>query len=126
MPTYLVRLIDNQDLVGIFVARNVGQLAAAVDECTEPEDCEYIVLGTGGIIWLSKAIPIPIDLPEDESFDDPMPWDGASLTDSWWNYFYGLETDDWIPIDPDRPPPPPEPPERTGPGHVVPFQRKRR
>jgi hypothetical protein len=57
MPTYLVRLMDNLDLVGIFVARNVKDLAIAVDECTDPWDCEYIVLGVGGIMWISTGCP---------------------------------------------------------------------
>jgi hypothetical protein len=127
MPTYLVRLMDNLDLVGVFVARNVADLAIVVDECTDPWDCEYIVLGVGGIMWSSPAIPIPIELPEDDTFDDPMPWAAATITDSWWDYFYGFAKPRWKPIFPDRrtEPPQPEPPEKPGPGHVVPFNRRR-
>jgi hypothetical protein len=129
MPTYLVRLIDNLDLVGIFVARNVDVLAIAVDECTDPWDCEYIVLGVGGIMWTSPAIPIPIELPEelDGSETDPMPWGAATMTDSWWDYFHGFTKLRWKPIFPDRTPDPlpPEPPEKPGPGHVVPFKKRR-
>ena len=41
MPIYLVRTIDEHDLVGIFVAPNVLALALLVDECVDPGDCEY-------------------------------------------------------------------------------------
>jgi hypothetical protein len=40
MPAYLVRTIDDHDIVGFFVADEMDDLLIAVDECTEPEDCE--------------------------------------------------------------------------------------
>jgi hypothetical protein len=79
MPTFLFRLIDTHDLVGIFVAQNIGRLADLVDECTEPDDCEFLRMPAGGVIWTSPAIPIPIELSEDEdpTEPDPLPWAGA-------------------------------------------------
>jgi hypothetical protein len=38
MPTYLVRIIETHDLVGVFSADNIVQLIDIVDECTDP-DC---------------------------------------------------------------------------------------
>jgi hypothetical protein len=38
MPTYLVRTINDRDLVGIFVAPDLFRLALLVDECTDPGD----------------------------------------------------------------------------------------
>jgi hypothetical protein len=36
MPIYLVRTIDEHDLVGIFVTPNLLALALLVDECVDP------------------------------------------------------------------------------------------
>jgi len=58
MPAYLVRTIDEHDIVGIFVADEMNDLLVAVDECTDPDDCEYIELPVGGIMWTSPAIAV--------------------------------------------------------------------
>ncbi|KZD20349.1 hypothetical protein A4A58_19100 [Tardiphaga robiniae] len=81
MPTYLVRIIETRDLVGVFSADNIVQLIDIVDECTEPDECEYTRMGPGGIMWASPAIPIPIAIPEDDDDGepDPMPWAPALL-----------------------------------------------
>jgi hypothetical protein len=63
MPTYLVRIIETRDLVGVFSADNIHQLIIIVDECTEPDECEYTRMGPGGIMWTSPAVPIPIAVP---------------------------------------------------------------
>lgn len=49
MPAYLVRTIDEHDIVGFFVADEMEDLLIAVDECTDPADCEYVELPVGGI-----------------------------------------------------------------------------
>jgi hypothetical protein len=59
MPIYLVRTIDEHDLVGIFVAPNLLALAMLVDECTDPGDCEYQRMKPGGIMWTRKKNPPP-------------------------------------------------------------------
>ncbi|WP_441242505.1 hypothetical protein [Tardiphaga sp. 768_D3_N2_1] len=129
MPTYLVRIIETHDLVGVFSADNIVQLIDIVDECTEPDECEYTRMGPGGIMWGSPAIPIPIAIPEDADGGepDPMPWGEASVTETWWDYFYGYATYRWKRFFPDEPPRPKQPtlPQRPGPGHVVPFRKKR-
>ncbi|WNV08900.1 hypothetical protein [Tardiphaga sp. 709] len=87
MPTYLVRIIETRDLVGVFSADNILQLIIIVNECTEPDDCEYARLSVpGGIMWTSPAIPIPIPRTDDEdgSEPDPMPWSEATDTERWW------------------------------------------
>jgi len=119
MAVYLVRTIDDHDLVGIFNAPNFDQLVVAVDECLDPSDCEYQRMGTGGIMWESPAVPIPI--PHDENApDDPaevdIPWNGASLTDGWWTSFYE-DGRRWRAFFPDEPrkPRPSRPPRPMGP-----------
>jgi hypothetical protein len=55
MPAYLVRTIDEHDIVGFFVADEMADLLIAVDECTDPDDCEYVELPVGGILWSTRA-----------------------------------------------------------------------
>jgi hypothetical protein len=44
VPAYLVRLIKNRDIVGIFVADDIEELAQVVDEGTDVPYCEYLEL----------------------------------------------------------------------------------
>ena len=139
MPTYLVRIIEGHDLVGIFVAPSVLALAVLVDECTDPGSCEYQRLKPGGVMWTSPAVPVPIE--DDENADDftvpdPLPWAGASLTESWWASFYEFSNKGrWRPIEfglediygidpeePDDPPPKPASPTRTA--RILPYRKR--
>ena len=69
MPVYLVRIIGTRDLVGIFVAPDVGALAMLIDECTDPGDCEYQRMRPGGLMWTSPAVPVPLAYNEDDEDD---------------------------------------------------------
>jgi hypothetical protein len=60
MSAYLVRLIQNRDIVGFFAADGFDDLVIAVDECTEVSACEFVELPPGGIVWTSPAVPVPI------------------------------------------------------------------
>lgn len=86
MPAYLVRTIDKHDLVGVFYAPNFYSLAFMIDEVLDPDDCEYLLIGAGGIVWSSPAveIPVPDDQDDDGSKDDPIPWQDARFSESWW------------------------------------------
>ena len=44
MNVYLVRLIEDQEIVGVFAAKNISNLFDLVDECVSPYDCEYAKL----------------------------------------------------------------------------------
>ena len=138
MPTYLVRTIKGHDLVGVFVAPNVFALALLVDECTDPGDCEYQRMKPGGIMWTSPAVVVPIaDDEEDEDFtsEDPIPWPAVSLTESWWNSFYGwsakgrwrpieFNVEDLYGIDPEEPDPPPKPTSPTETARILPYRKR--
>jgi hypothetical protein len=129
MAVYLVRTIDDHDLVGIFNAPNLEELALAVDECLNTDDCEYQRMGTGGIMWTSPAVPIPVPYDADAADDSDeadIPWSGASLSDSWWGSFYEDNPRRWRAFFPDQPRKPrPSPPSRPmGPGHVLPMRRR--
>jgi hypothetical protein len=83
MPAYLVRLVKNKGIVGIFTADGETDLRI-VDECTDVTGCEYMELPPGGIMWESPATPVPLgagDPEDDESAVQPFPWANASLTE---------------------------------------------
>ena len=108
MATYLVRTIDDHDLVGIFAASNFEELIVLVDECLDPANCEYQWMKSGGIMWEGPAVPIPIQTTEEQD-EDPtdnaepgVPWAGASLSESWWDSFYGHRRGRWKEFFPNR------------------------
>jgi hypothetical protein len=130
MPAYLVRLIQNRDIVGFFAADDFGNLVITVDECTDVAACEYVELPPGGIMWTSPAIPVPIDISdrEDESTDViGLPWASIELSESWWSVVYGYTDEEWTRFDPDAPQDPtPEPPKKhMRPGTVIPMRPRR-
>ena len=138
MPTYLVRIIEAHDLVGIFVASDLRALAFLIDECTDPGDCEYQRMKPGGIMWTSPAVVVPIELSDDDddalNFEVPIPWSAVSLTESWWDSFYAwTNSGKWRPVafdlidlygvDPEEPDPPPKaPPSRTA--RILPYRKR--
>jgi hypothetical protein len=103
LKVYFVRLISNRDLVGIFAARDVDELTDIIDEVTDPWSCEYRVMRPGAIYWTSPAIPVPIDVPEDDEMigdEDPIPWADVSYSELWYDYFFGDGR--WTAIDPEE------------------------
>jgi hypothetical protein len=50
---------------------------------------------------------------------------GTSVTETWWDYFYGYAAYRWNSF-PDDPPKPKQPvlPQRPGPGQAVPLKKK--
>jgi hypothetical protein len=128
MPAYLVRTIDDHDIVGFFVADEMDDLLIAVDECTDPADCEYIELPAGGIMWTSPAISVPLSPGKDDPDTDAeeLPWANADLSETWWSVVYGYSDDKWTPFFPDQPrkPRPKPPPRPMGPGRVVPYRKR--
>jgi hypothetical protein len=130
MPAYLVRLIQNRDIVGFFATDDIDDLVITVDECTDVAACEYVELPPGGIMWTSPAIPVPIDISdrEDESTDiKGLPWASVELSESWWSVVYGYTDEGWTRFDPDAPQDPmPEPPKKhKRPGIVIPMRPRR-
>ena len=130
MPAYLVRLIDNRDIVGVFAADSRIELAMAVDECTDTSDCEYVELPVGGLIWTSPASAVPIKLSDMEGDDDTagipkLPWDRIELSESWWSVIYGYTDEKWTKFHPKGKAPPPSPPTAAELGQVIPMRRRR-
>jgi hypothetical protein len=95
MRAYVVRIIEDHDLVGIFVATNRFQLQMLVDECTDIDECDFAPLPAGGIYWDVPAVQIPV--PEGEADDSPdidpsaaptVPWSKLTASDSWFRALY--------------------------------------
>ena len=133
MPTYIVRLIKNRDLVGFFAADDMDDLVTAVDECTDPDACEYIELPAGGVMWESPAIAVPLDPGQNEDGSDceNLPWADVTISEAWWGTLYGYSDEEWTPLFPDlsggpEDPNPDDPDPPMGPGMVMPFRRKKR
>jgi hypothetical protein len=130
MPAFLVRLIQNHDIVGFFAAEEFEDLAMAVDECTDPGACEYVELPPGGIMWTSPAIPVPVDASDredDEAGIEKLPWARAELSEMWRDVVYGFTADEWTRFDPNAPQDPtPEPPKKPlGPARVIPLRPRK-
>lgn len=128
MPAYLVRLIQNRDIVGFFAADEFEDLVSAVDECTDVPACEYVELPPGGIMWTGPVIPVPVEINrEDEEAEiKELPWASAQMSELWWSVVYGYTDDEWIRFDPDAPQDPmPEPTKRElGPARVIPIRKR--
>jgi hypothetical protein len=124
MPTYLVRTIDEHDLVGIFVAPDMLRLALLVDECVDPGVCECQRMKPRGIMWTSPAVVVPIALSDDDEDDAvEVPWAQLSVTERWWDSLYGYTNGKWRPLvfdlddlygDPEEPEDPPPKGPRAG------------
>ncbi|MGF6309933.1 hypothetical protein ABIB82_004070 [Bradyrhizobium sp. i1.8.4] len=142
MPIYLVRTIKERDLVGIFAAPNVMDLAFLIDEVLDPDRCEYQRLPSGGIVWDSRAVSVPIEAAgdDDDPDEDPenevlVPWGGARSTETWSNFLYGGAGSKWMKInvsledlygiDPEtpEPEPPPKPVRTRKSASVLPFRK---
>ena len=97
MRAYLCRLINNKELVGIFVCELSG-LPWLVDECTDAHLCEYIPMPDGGLYWSSKApaVPIPTD---PESGEDIGPEADSVWSESWSEWLHEAKPG-WKPVQP--------------------------
>jgi hypothetical protein len=130
MPAFLVRVIDTRDLVGFFFANGLEELAIIIDEAIDPDDCEYIRIGSGGIMWSGPAIAVPITWPDEDDHDslgdpDPLPWSGASVSEEWWDYVYRATDARWRPVIPRfRKRRAPRLPQRSQPATVLPFRKR--
>ena len=49
LTPYAIRLAEDRQVVGIFVAENLDRLADLVDQCCDPSATEYLRLGYGGV-----------------------------------------------------------------------------
>lgn len=85
MATYLVRLKDTAETVGLFSAEDEDELSILIDELTDPSDCEYAEMPSGGITWPRHGVPFPIaGMNWEEEGRDPLSVIGTfSVTERW-------------------------------------------
>ena len=75
---FVVRMIESRELVGLFDAKTINDLALLVDECTSPNECEFMQVEHGGIYWGKCGTPV-LDVDGDFEPDDDT--SGASFTE---------------------------------------------
>jgi hypothetical protein len=55
MTTYVVRVEESKEFVGIYAASNEPELFWLVDQLTDPYICEYARLNFGGVCFAGKC-----------------------------------------------------------------------
>jgi hypothetical protein len=85
LRAFFVRKAANHEVVGLFVAPTVLLLVALVDECCDPNACEYAPARMGGItVGESTAATWPLsDTASDGSFQFATGLEAAALTQQW-------------------------------------------
>lgn len=94
---YLVRLIDNREFVGVFVAGARAQLADLIDELCPPSRCEAAPIHVGGIYVAKKAPTVPYPQPAKGDADPAFPplFREPQLTEDWWQAVHGWSKLRW-------------------------------
>lgn len=93
MPAYLVRMIKDKDIVGIYSAPTIDYLIELVDECIAAHFCEYLKLPPGGIYWSGSAVAVPLPqiTPKNEEQGYELIPGGPNVTEEWLQPFYEEE-----------------------------------
>lgn len=80
MTAYLVRVRETKEAVGIYNAFDSVGLFRAIDEHTDPFNCEYTVLPEGGIFFKGTCPSIP-----NEKLDERLKalWKDPEITERW-------------------------------------------
>lgn len=100
---YAVRLAQDRQVVGIFVAEDTEELAYLVDQCCDPAGTEYLRLGVGGVYvgspttaqWPARSLLDDEGKPMDIEPEDDQPLRGASIDNFWWR---DISDGDWFPL----------------------------
>lgn len=91
---YLVRIVETKEILGIFYALDVDDLAWDVDEFVNPNACEYVELDPNfSMVWLRNGTPKkPKGYFEDDDYED-WDFDGMSFGEHAQGFFADLEED---------------------------------
>lgn len=100
MRVYFVRMIEDRQVVGLFMARDVVELARVVDECCDVSLCEYTVTDEPGGLYVSGFTeaqwpPRDDESGEDMHVDDRNPLNEAEFSYGWWS---DLNAGAWHPL----------------------------
>jgi hypothetical protein len=74
MSFYAVRTSSERKLIGLFFAESLPHLVVDVSKVASTENCEFVELGGGGIVWRQERVPVPAST---------LPWEKCELTESW-------------------------------------------
>jgi len=104
---FAVRVAEDHQVVGIFVADGLDHLAHLVDQCCDPAGTEYLRLGMGGFYvggrtnarWPARDIRNVSGEVIDIEPVDSDPLAGGTLDDYWWR---DVQEGDWFPLVWDR------------------------
>lgn len=101
MKLYLVRLIENQEAVGLFWSNGGDELWWEVDQVTAPGDCEWTAIKrSAAVIWPDGgADRVAVDRDDDESFN----MDGAEADAHLSEYVDGWRPLKWTAFNPAPP-----------------------
>lgn len=102
MQAYFVRMNAKQnnphEIVGIFVAGSRNQLIDIVDECVDPDRCDFMPVGAGGLYWSSSVdYHFPHRPARDRDTLPGFPADG-SVSEWWLSPLFDPNTDMWEPL----------------------------
>ena len=87
MSTYVVRVIDGKEFVGIYAADNEPELFWLVDQLTDPYICEYARLGFGGICFAGTCSKfVPYDEMTDKEIDAGTELNEPRFTDELYEF----------------------------------------
>jgi len=102
MPTAIVRLKEDKQIVGVFAYPDEKELFWLVDEVTDPYGCEYVDFGYGGIVWYKQAETLFGDEYQawvDSESEDEAPYEQefnkASLDEYLW---HTLRDAEWLDV----------------------------
>lgn len=87
MSAYFVRLAETNEVVGLFCAQSLAELAHIVDAACPVDDCEYAPAGSGGV-FVDHKTPATWPMPECSEDEGERPTyqtglEGARLSDNW-------------------------------------------
>ena len=87
MGVYAVRVSETLEAVGVFYVARLSDLFDAVDECTNPNVCEYRKLPPGSVYWPKPGSRIWA--PEAEEFEPEIKCDVAETSGDWHETLFG-------------------------------------
>jgi hypothetical protein len=82
MSAYIARIIGTNELVGFVIADNTEDLFWAVDEVTNPHECEYKRITRGGVLWHGVGEVYSTELDDEGTGFTSTPLDGAELAEA--------------------------------------------
>lgn len=103
MTAYLVRLKNSAELVGLFVSPRAEDLWYYIEECCDPNACEFVALPPGGMyLDQAGAATVPTLVPDPEPEESYPDWfSGATISELWLGIFLGGRGElEWQPIEP--------------------------